>query len=402
MLIGFFAALREAGIPVSVTEFLTLLEALKSHAAGVSVDDFYILSRACLVKDERHYDRFDLAFGAFYRGRLDAFHALFGKDVPEEWLRAEATRLLSDAERHTLETMGWERLMDTLRERLAEQTGRHSGGNRWIGTGGTSPFGHSGFHPAGVRIGGSSQNRRAVKVWENREYRNLDDRTELGTRNLKLALRKLRRFARTGARSELDLDATIRATAQNAGLLDVKEVAERHNAVKVLLLLDIGGSMDDHIRVCEQLFSAARAEFKHLQAYYFHNFIYERVWRDNRFRHSDRMQTVDLIRTYGRDYKLILVGDASMSPYEITQPGGSVDHFNAEPGAVWLRRLLEHFNRAVWLNPVDPSRWAYTPSVRMTHELMAGRMAALTLDGMDQAVRWLRQPAPTSLPPLPS
>ncbi len=390
MLIGFFLALRAAAIPVSLTEFLALMEGLERRVVGPSVEEFYLLARTALVKDERHFDRFDRVFAAHLKG----VEGLLGPDldgVPEEWLRRQAERLLSAEERRRIEALGGlERLMEVLRERLREQRERHQGGSKWIGTAGTSPFGAWGYNPEGVRIGQHrSRERRAVKVWERREFRNLDDQVELGTRNLKLALRRLRRFAREGADLELDLDGTIAATARNAGLLDLRLVPERHNAVRVLLLLDVGGSMDEHVRVCEELFSAARAEFKHLEHLYFHNFPYETLWRDNRRRHAERCPTLEVTRTYGPEYRLVLVGDAAMSPYEILHPGGSIEHWNDEPGALWLKRLLGAYPRAVWLNPEPEERWGHTPSIGITRELMGERMFPLTLEGIDRAMRAL-------------
>jgi len=391
MLLEFFYLLRQAGVPVSITEFLTLLEALKQHLAGFSVEDFYYLSRATLVKDERHFDRFDKVFEHYYRGLEAAFGEVFG-EIPEDWLRKIAELHLSEEEKRQVEALGgWDKLMETLKKRLAEQQGRHQGGNKWIGTGGRSPFGHGGYNPEGVRIGGESRERRAVKVWEQRQFRNFSDTVELGTRNLKVALRKLRRFAREGAAEELDLDDTIRATARNAGLLDLKMVPERHNAVKVLLFLDAGGSMDEHVQVCEELFSAARAEFKHLEHYYFHNCVYESVWRDNQRRLSQRIPTWEVLHTYGADYKLVIVGDATMSPYEIEVPGGSVEHVNDESGRVWLSRLLASFPNAIWLNPQPEMRWGYIHSLQMIRELMEERMYPLTLEGLEQGIRELRQ-----------
>ncbi len=352
MLVKFFFMLREGGIRVSITEFLTLLEVLRQRIAGYSVDEFYYLSRACLVKDEALYDRFDRVFGQHFKGVQD----LFGDDeaeIPEDWLRKQLERTLSDEEKAQIEALGgWDKLMETLRKRLEEQKERHEGGNKWIGTAGTSPFGAYGYNPEGIRIGqDGSRQRRAVKVWDRREYRNLDDSLELGTRNIKLALRKLRRFAREGSADQLDLDQTIDRTARNAGLLDICMVPERHNAIKVLLCLDVGGSMDDHVRVCEELFSAARSEFKHLEYFYFHNFVYESLWKDNRRRHDERMATFDLMHKYGHDYKLVFVGDATMSPYEIIQPGGSIEYWNEESGAAWIQRLLDTYPKAIWLNP---------------------------------------------------
>ncbi|HEX7011360.1 MAG TPA: VWA domain-containing protein [Steroidobacteraceae bacterium] len=390
MLIPFFFKLREGGVPVSLTEFLTLLEALDARLVNASAEEFYFLARACLVKDERHFDRFDRVFAAHFQGVETDFAALM-QGIPEEWLRRTAERVLSPEEMARVEALGgWEKLIETLKRRLEEQKERHEGGNKWIGTGGTSPFGAYGYNPEGIRIGQSeSRHRRAVKVWDRREFRNFDDTVELGTRNIKIALRKLRKFAREGAAEQLDLEGTIDSTARNAGLLDLRFVPERHNAVKVLLFLDVGGSMDDHIRVCEELFSAARSEFKHLEHFYFHNFVYETVWKDNRRRHVERIATAEVLRTYGHDYKLIFVGDATMSPYEIVQPGGSVEHWNEEAGAVWMQRLLQAWPHHVWLNPEPVDRWEYTPSIRITRELLQDRMFPLTLSGLDAAIKAL-------------
>jgi hypothetical protein len=393
VLVRFFFELRAAGVPVSITEFLTLLAALEARLAAVSAQDFYHLARACLVKDERHYDRFDRVFAQVFEGAEQLF-ARISAEVPAEWLQSLAARVFSEEERRRVESLGgWDKLMETLRERLREQRERHAGGQHWIGTGGTSPFGAGGYNPLGVRIGkaGPGQ-RRAAKVWERREYRNFDDTVELGTRNLKLALRRLRRFAREGAPEELDLEGTIDATARNGGLLDLRLVPQRHNAVKVLLFLDAGGSMDGHVRICEELFSAARSEFKHLEYFYFHNCLYESVWKDNQRRFEALTPTERVLRTYGRDYRVILVGDASMSPYEIVQPGGSIEHWNEEAGAVWVRRLCAAFPRLVWLNPEDPARWDYTPSTRILSELIQGRMYPLSLAGLDRAMAELRRP----------
>ncbi len=405
MLVQFFFELRRAGIPVSIGEFLVLLAALRARVAQVSAQDFYYLARACLIKDERHYDRFDRVFAEVFAGAERLFQELLGA-VPAEWLRALGARIFSEEDKQRIEALGgWEKLLETLRERLQEQQERHEGGNKWIGTGGTSPFGAHGYNPQGIRIGQERfGQRRAVKVWERREFRNLDDSVELGTRNLKLALRKLRKFAREGAADQLDLEGTIDATARNAGLLDLKLVPERHNAVKVLLFLDVGGSMDDHVRVCEELFSAARSEFKHLEHFYFHNFIYEHLWKDNSRRFAALTPTEQVLRTYGRDYRLIVVGDATMSAYEITQPGGSIEHWNKEPGTLWMQRLGAAFPRLVWLNPEAEERWAYTPSVRLTRELVRERMFPLTIAGLDLAIRELKRPlgAPAAAPPPPA
>jgi uncharacterized protein with von Willebrand factor type A (vWA) domain len=390
MLLSFFYLLRAGGMKTSVTEWLALLEALQRGLAGQSVDDFYYLARAALVNDESDLDRFDRIFGAYFKGVDDSLGDLFS-DIPDEWLRRQAELLLTEEEREQIESLGgFEQLMQALRERLEEQEDRHEGGSKWIGTAGTSPFGAYGYNPEGVRIGQhESRNRRAVKVWDRREYRNLDDSLELGTRNIKVALRRLRKFAREGAADQLDLDDTIDKTARNAGLLDIRMVPERHNAIKVLLCLDIGGSMDDHVRVCEEMFSAARSEFKHLEYFYFHNFIYEALWKDNRRRQSEKTPTLDITHKYGADYKLIFVGDATMSPYEIAYAGGSVEHWNEEPGAVWIKRLLNTYPKAVWLNPEPRERWDYTPSTRMVRELMDDRMYPLTIAGLEDAIRAL-------------
>jgi uncharacterized protein len=399
MLVNFFFELRQSGVPVTITEFLTLLEALRERVAWLSAQDFYYLARTCLVKDERHYDRFDRVFAETFAG-AEKLVAQLVAQVPAEWLQALAQRTLSQEEKRRIEALGgWDKLLETLRERLREQQERHEGGNKWIGTAGTSPFGANGYNPEGVRIGQrDSRNRRAVKVWDQREYRNFDERRELGTRNMKMALRKLRKFAREGAAELLDLDGTIDATARNAGLLDLKLVAERRNAVKVLLFLDVGGSMDDHVRICEELFSAARSEFKHLVHFYFHNFIYERVWQDNRRRAGGVTPTAQVLRTYMQDYRVIMVGDATMGPYEILQPGGSVDHWNEEAGSVWMQRLCARFPRLVWLNPEPQERWEYTSSVRITRELIGDRMFPVTLDGLDRAISELRRPLTRSPP----
>jgi len=390
VLTRFFFALRDAGIPVSLTEHLALLEALEARVTEYSVDDFYYLARAVMVKDEKHFDRYDRAFAAHFRGIENAFAGL-GKEVPTDWLRKLIERHFTEEERARIEALGgFEQLMKTLEERLKEQKGRHEGGNKWIGTGGTSPFGHGGYNPEGVRIGGEGGNRRAVKVWERRDFRNLDDTVELGTRNIKIALRKLRRFAREGAAEEFDLDGTIDSTARNAGLLDIKFVPERHNAVKVLLFLDVGGSMEPYVRVCEELFSAARSEFKHLEYFYFHNFIYESVWKDGRRRHGERTPTLEILRTYPPDYRVIFVGDASMSPYEIMQPGGSIEHWNDEAGAVWMERVTQRFQRHVWLNPEPEDRWDYTASIGIARQLLGGRMLPLTIEGLDRGIQALK------------
>jgi len=390
MLFGFFLTLRAAGLKPGLGEFLTLLEALKQKVVIYSIDDFYLLARMTLVKDESHYDRYDRAFAAYFKG-VEAVFDLFAGQIPDDWLRREMEKLLTDEEKAKIASLGgFEELMETLKKRLEEQKERHQGGNKWIGTGGTSPFGNSGYNPEGVRIGGEGGNKRAAKVWEKREFKNLDDSIELGTRNIKVALRKLRKFARQGAPDVFDLDGTIESTARNAGWLDIKMVPERHNAVKVLLFLDVGGSMDPHVKVCEELFSACKTEFKHLEYYYFHNFLYESVWKDNRRRQAERIPLFDVLRKYTADYKLIFVGDATMSPYEILYPGGSVEHWNEEAGAVWFKRLTEAFPRAVWLNPEHEERWEYTPSITAARELIGeDRMFSLTLAGLDKAIKRL-------------
>ena len=382
--------LRQAGLPTSITEYLTLLGAMRAGVAEWSVDDFYYLSRATLVKDERYLDRFDRVFAQCFKG-LASPEGVLPRELPEEWLRKLAEKLLSPEEMAKIEALGgFEALMQRLAELLAEQKERHQGGSKWIGTAGTSPFGAYGYNPEGVRIGQhESRHRRAVKVWDRRDFRDLDDTVEQGTRNLKLALRRLRRFARQGAATELDLPDTIRSTAKNAGTLELKMVPERHNAVKVLLFLDVGGSMDDFVKLSEELFSAARSEFKHLEYFYFHNFPYERLWKNNRRRHDERLSTFEVIRKYGPDYKLIFVGDAAMSPYEITMPGGSVEHMNDEPGRLWLERLTSHYTRAAWLNPTPRNSWQHVRSIGMTSELMEGRMYPLTVNGIDEMAREL-------------
>ncbi len=391
MLIPFYYMLRNGGMKTSITELLTLHEAMKSGLADHSVDDFYFLARTTLVKDEAHLDKFDRIFAAYFRGVQDSLQDLM-QDVPDDWLQRQAELTLSEEEKKLIESMGGlEELMKALKERLEEQDERHEGGSKWIGTAGTSPFGAYGYNPEGVRIRQQgSRNRSAVKVWDKREYRNLDDSVELGTRNIKVALRRLRKFAREGAADQLDLNDTIDKTARNGGMLDIRMVPERHNAVKVLLCLDIGGSMDDHVRVCEETFSAARSEFKHLEYFYFHNFIYENLWKDNRRRHSEKTPTLDVTHKYASDYKLIFVGDATMSPYEIAYAGGSVEHWNEEPGAVWIKRLLNTYPKAIWLNPEPKSRWAYTPSVKLVRDLMGDRMYPLTIAGLDEGIKALQ------------
>ena len=406
MLLDFFYTLRSAKLPVSVKEFLTLLEALQkgvvgpnaepaqtdtfaeAYSSGYKIDDFYYLSRTALVKDEKHYDKFDRAFAAYFKGV--EMVADFTKEVPLEWLRKNLELQLSPEELAKIEKMGWDELMETLKKRFEEQKERHEGGSKWIGTGGTSPFGAYGHNPQGIRIGqDKSRNRSAVKVWDQRAYKDYDDTQELGTRNIKVALRRLRKFAREGNDLELDLDDTIRSTAANAGYLDIKMIPERHNNVKVLLLMDVGGTMDDHIARVEELFSATKTEFKHLEFYYFHNCVYDFMWKNNRRRFAEKFATWDIIRKYNKDYKLIFVGDATMSPYEILQPGGSVEYNNEEPGADWLQRLTSAFPKFAWINPEPQGVWQYRQSISVIQQLMQQRMYPLTLKGLEEAMRLL-------------
>ncbi|HIC59882.1 MAG TPA: VWA domain-containing protein [Rhodospirillales bacterium] len=388
MFVEFFLALKEAHIPVTLREFLVLLEAMERKVVSFNVDDFYFLSRSSLVKDERNLDKFDQVFGSCFEG-LEFGQDLFETGIPDDWLQKLAERVMTTEEMAEIKSLGgWEKLMETLRERLAEQNKRHQGGSKMIGTGGTSPFGAYGYNPEGVRIGqNESRHRKAVKVWDERLFKNLDDTVEIGTRNIKVALRRLRQFAREGAESELDLPDTIRSTAHNGGILDIRMVPERHNSVKIVLLLDIGGSMDYHVKNCEELFSAARSEFKHLEYFYFHNCIYDRVWKDNRRRKNEILSTWELLNTYPADYRLIFVGDATMSPYEIIYPGGSVEHWNDDPGSLWMERVLSVYSRVAWLNPVEEKYWRGTPSIKLLSQLMGGRMYPLNLDGLDRAMR---------------
>ncbi len=390
MLIGFFNALRQARVPVSLRELLDLLDAMRQGLAFGSVDEFYLLARTCLVKDERHFDKFDRAFAAWFKG-LETLDDLFAEALPEDWLRAEFERHLTPEEMARIEALGGlEALIEAFKKRLEEQKKRHQGGNRMIGTGGTSPFGANGYNPEGFRIQqGRSRHKKAVKVWEQRQYKDYDDSVTLGIRNIKVALRRLRKFARQGAPEVLDMPDTIRSTANNAGYLDLKMVPERHNAVKVLLFLDVGGSMDPHIRVCEELFSAARSEFKHLEYFYFHNFIYEAVWKNNLRRHSERIPTWEILHKYSSDYKVIFVGDASMAPYEITHPGGSIEHWNEEAGAVWMQRVMDKFRRVAWLNPLPEPYWGEGGSLGLTRQLVNHNMYPMTLEGLESAMKYL-------------
>ena len=391
MFTKFFHELKSAGLPVSLREYLTLMEAMDADLAERKVEDFYYLSRAALVKDERNLDKFDRIFGHVFKG-VETLAETVEAEIPEDWLKLLTQKYLTEEEKKQIEALGgWDKLMETLKQRLEEQNKRHQGGNKWIGTGGTSPFGSGGYNPEGVRIGNDGERQgRAVKVWEKRDYKNLDDTVELGTRNIKMALRRLRRFARKGVADEFDLDGTIDATARS-GYLDIQMRPERRNTIKVLLFFDAGGSMDPFIRLCEELFSAARTEFKHMEYFYFHNCLYDFVWKDNRRRWTEKTPTWEVLHTDPHDYKMIFVGDASMSPYEITVPGGSVEYFNEEPGAIWMERVTRIYERAVWLNPIPEKHWEYSPSISMMRELMGQRMYPLTLSGLDAAMTELRR-----------
>ena len=387
MLIDFFFTLKDAKIPVTIKEFLTLLEAMEKNLIGQSMDDFYFLARLAMVKDEAHYDKFDRAFGQYFKGINGAFDT--SSAIPLDWLLKRMERELTPEQKAALEKFGYDRLMDRLNELLKEQKERHEGGGKWIGTGGTSPFGHGGTNPEGIRIGGTGGNRTAVKVWEQRAYKDYDAERELGTRNIKVALRRLRKFAREGAEDELALDATIRATASNAGYLDIKMQPERKNKIKVLMLLDVGGSMDDHIQRTEELFSAAKTEFKNMEFFYFHNCVYDYLWKHNRRRNAERFPTWDILRTYPADTRLIFVGDATMSPYEVLQPGGSVEYNNDEAGAAWLARFCHAFPKFVWLNPEPEGVWQYRQSIALIKQIMNNRMFPLTIDGLERGMRLL-------------
>ena len=389
MFVAFFHELKSAGVPVTLREYLTLMEAMEHDLASRRVEDFYYLSRAALIKDERNLDKFDRVFGHVFKG-LELLSDAMVVDIPAEWLKKLAEKYLTDEEKKMIEAMGGlDKLLETLRQRLAEQKGRHQGGSKWIGTAGTSPFGAYGYNPEGVRIGqDESRHKRAVKVWDRRDFKDLDDQVELGTRNIKVALRRLRKFARTGAPEELDLDGNIKGTAHK-GYLDILMRPERHNAVKVLLFFDIGGSMDWHVKAVEELFSAARSEFKHMEHFYFHNCLYERVWKENRRRWNETTPTWDVLHTYPHDYKVIFVGDAAMSPYEIVAAGGSVEHYNEEAGQLWMERVMRTYSACVWLNPTPEGEWEHTQSIRMLRQVMGGRMYPLTLEGLDQAMREL-------------
>jgi uncharacterized protein len=391
MFFQFFDELRSARIPVTLKEYLALMDALSKDVIDMKIDEFYYLSRTALVKDERNLDKFDRVFSHVFKG-LETLEGTEIAQIPEEWLRALTEKFLTEDEKKMIESLGgWEKLMETLKERLEEQKKRHEGGNKMIGSGGTSPFGNSGYNPEGVRIGqDKGRHGKAVKVWDKREYKNLDDSVELGTRNIKVALRRLRKWARQGAETELDIPGTIRDTA-NKGYLDLKLIPERHNTVKVLIFFDIGGSMDAYIKLCEELFSAAKTEFKHMEFFYFHNCLYESVWKDNRRRHNEKFPTWDVLHKFPHDYKVLFVGDATMSPYEITYPGGSVEHWNEEAGAIWLDRVAQIYEHVVWLNPVPEKHWEYTPSIGLINQIISNRMYPLTLGGLDQAMRELNR-----------
>lgn len=390
MLVNFFMTLRDERLPVSLTELFSLFDCLKNNMAYGDIDEFYYLARLCMVKDEKHFDKFDRAFSRYFKN-VEVLDELFQYEIPDDWLQKHFESMLNEEEKARIQSLGGlEKLMDEFRNRLEEQKERHQGGSKWIGTGGTSPFGAYGYNPEGIRIGqDESRSQRAVKVWDRRNYRDLDDGIEIGTRNMKLALRRLRKFARTGAADELDIDDTIASTARNAGLLDIKMVPERHNAVKVLLFFDVGGSMDPHVKVCEELFSAARSEFKHLKYYYFHNFIYESVWTRSHRRMTETTPLFDIMHKYSRDYKVIFVGDATMAPYEVTHAGGSIEHYNEEAGAVWMRRLADNFEHLVWLNPTPKDYWQYSYSIDIVEELIEDRMFPLTVKGLEEAMTLL-------------
>lgn len=389
MLINFFYTLKRSNLPVSIKELLDLLAAMESNLAFASLEEFYLLARTCMIKDEKYYDRFDRAFGAYFKN-LENIEDIIEALIPEDWLRQEFEKHFTEEEKAKIESLGGlEKLIEEFKKRLEEQKERHEGGNKWVGTGGTSPFGHGGFNPEGIRIGGPGGKGTAVKVWDERQYRDLDDSVEIGTRNIKVALRRLRKFAREGSADHLDLDDTIRCTARNAGLLDIKMIPEKRNAVKVLIFFDIGGSMDPYVKLCEELFSAAKTEFKHLEYFYFHNCLYDYVWKDNRRRKEQQIRTYDLLNKYSSDYKVIFVGDASMAPYEISSPGGSVEYNNDEPGSAWMRRMSNAYDKLVWINPVQEKYWHHTPSILMLRDLVDEKMFPLTLNGLEKSMSTL-------------
>lgn len=389
MLINFFFGLKQAGVPVTIRELLDLLEVMRARIVFADLNEFYVISRAVLVKDEKYYDKFDRAFGVYFKD-LENFDDIMDALIPDEWMKKEIEKHLSEEDKAKLQSLGsLEKLIEEFKKRLEEQNEKHEGGNKWIGTGGTSPFGQQGYHPEGVRVGPNGQNQRAAKVWDKREFKDLDDSVEVGSRNISVALRRLRKFARTGAQDELDLDGTIASTAKNAGLLDIKMRSERHNAVKVLLFFDVGGSMDPFVQLCEELFAAARSEFKHLEYFYFHNFIYESVWKDGIRRHTDGIEVNDILHKYAKDYKVIFIGDASMSPYEIVSAGGSVEHWNEEPGRYWFEKLANTFEKVVWLNPVPKEQWHWTQSIEICQQLVDDKMYPLTIEGLESAMAYL-------------
>ncbi len=389
MLINFFYTLRTAGVPVTIRELLDLIKALKTHLVFADMDEFYMLSRAIMVKDEKYFDKFDRAFGIYFEG-LEDFDNLLEALIPEDWLRKEFEKMLSEEDKAAIESLGsLEKLIEEFKKRLEEQKEKHEGGNKWIGTGGTSPFGQQGYNPEGIRVGPNGGNKKAVKVWDKREFKDLDDSADITSRTMSVALRRLRKFARTGSQDEFDLDNTISSTAKNAGFLDIKMRPERHNAVKVLLFFDVGGSMDPFIRICEELFSAARSEFKHLEYFYFHNFLYDFVWQNGYRRNSESIEVNDILHKYSRDYKVIFVGDASMSPYEILQPGGSVEYWNEQPGRYWFEKLKNNFDKLVWLNPVKEDQWSWTQSIEICQQLSDDKMYPMTIEGLESAMAYL-------------
>lgn len=389
MLLNFFDSLRKQGLPVTFGELSVLITALEKNLVFADMEQFYYLSRTCMVKDEKYFDKFDRAFNAHF-SELEKLEDFIETLIPEDWIRSEFLKTLSEEDKAKIDSIGGlEKLIEEFKKRLEEQKKRHQGGNKWIGTGGTSPFGNSGYNPEGIRVGGEGGGKSAVKVWEKRKFRDLDDSIELGTRNIKMALRRLRKFARTGAEEELDLDDTIRSTAHNAGLLDIKMVPERHNAVKILILFDVGGSMDPYVKTCEELFSAVKVEFKHMEYFYFHNFIYDGLWQNNHLHYDEVIPTLDVLRKYGSDYKVIFVGDAAMATYEITHVGGSIDFMNREPGANWLKAFNETYEKTVWLNPTPQEYWRHTQSTKIIQNLMDDQMYPLTLKGMEQAMAYL-------------
>ena len=389
MLINLFNTLKDTGVPCSLRELLDLLNALDKRLVFANTEEFYFLSRAILVKDEKNYDKFDRAFDIYFKG-LETLDDVIQALIPDEWLRKEFEKFLTPEELEKIKSMGGlEKLLDEFKKRLEEQKGRHEGGDKWVGTGGTSPYGNSGMNPEGIRVGGEGKQNKAVKVWEKRDFKNLDDSIELGTRNIKIALRRLRKFVRESHNEEFDLDGTIKSTAKNAGLLDIKMVPEKANAVKVIVLFDVGGSMDPHVKICEELFSACKTEFKNLEYFYFHNFIYETVWKDNTRRHNERIETAELFQKYSQDYKIIFIGDATMAPYEITNAGGSIEHWNEEPGSVWMKKFFSNYEKLIWLNPVPEDHWDYSSSIELSRALIDDQMYPLTLKGLEDGMSFL-------------